>query len=98
LRHRCGGLTIRDGEVFRYAAFYGVSDDFKAVLLARPIVASRDTTAGRVALEGKVVQIKDLSADPDYNLRESTTLGYIRTSLGVPLLRSGTVIGTITVN
>jgi GAF domain-containing protein len=93
-----GGLTIRDGEVFRYAAFRGISDEFKAVLLARPIIPSRDTIAGRVALEGKVVQVEDLAADPDYKLPESIKLGSIRTSLGVPLLRKGAVVGTITVN
>jgi GAF domain-containing protein len=93
-----GGLTIRDGEVFRYAAFHGVSDEFKAVLLARPIIPGRDTIAGRVALEGKVVQVPDLATDPDYNLPESIKLGNIHTSLGVPLLRKGAVVGTITVN
>jgi GAF domain-containing protein len=94
-----GGLAIRDGEVFRYVAFHGAaSDEFKALLVKRPIVANRDTIAGRVALEGDVVQIEDLSTDLEYALPESTTLGRIRTSLGVPLLRSGTVIGTLTVN
>ena len=93
-----GGLTVRDGEVFRYAAFHGLSDEFAAVLRARPIIPSRDTMAGRVALEGKVVHVEDLAADADYALPESMTLGNIRTSLGVPLLREGAVVGALVVN
>jgi GAF domain-containing protein len=93
-----GGLTVRDGEVFRYAAFHGISDEFKAALQARPIIPSRDTMAGRVVLEGKVVQVEDLAADANYALPESMKLGSIRTSLGVPLLRQGTVVGTLVVN
>jgi two-component system, NtrC family, sensor kinase len=93
-----GGLTIRDGEVFRYAAFYGFSDEVKAVLLARPIIADRATIAGRVALEGKVVQVADLATDPDYDLPELIKLGNIHTTLGVPLLRKGAVVGAITVS
>ena len=93
-----GGLMVRHGEVFRYAAFHGLSDEFKAVLLARRIVPSRETMAGRVLLEGKVVHVEDLSADADYAVPESITLAKIRTSLGVPLLREGTVVGTLVVN
>jgi GAF domain-containing protein len=50
---------------------------------------------GRVALEGKVVHIADIAADPDYKLSETMTLGKIRTLLGVPLLREGMVVGTL---
>jgi class 3 adenylate cyclase len=55
----------------------------------------RDTMVGRVALEGKVVQIADIEADPEYRLSETITIGKMRTLLGVPLLRDGVVVGTI---
>ena len=93
-----GGLTVRDGEVFRYAAFHGLSDEFKAVLLARRIVPGRETMAGRVVLEGKEVQVEDLAADADFALPGSIKLGNIHTTLGVPLLREGTVVGTLVVS
>jgi GAF domain-containing protein len=47
-----------------------------------------------VALEGRVVHIEDRAADPDYAVPETIESGR-RTSLGVPLLREGAVLGTI---
>jgi len=40
------------------------------------------------------VHIPDIATDHDYKLTESITLGKIRTLLGVPLMRDGTVVGT----
>src|SRR5262245_42115752 len=46
-------------------------------------------------MEGKVVQIADVLADPEYRFVEGVKIGGIRTILGVPLLRAGTPIGVI---
>ncbi len=89
------GITIRDGEVYRYVAVSSLHDDFYDVLRSRPFVPGRDTMAGRVALEGKVVHIADITADPEYALPEAVTVGKICTLLGVPLLRDGIVVGTL---
>jgi GAF domain-containing protein len=90
-----GGITVRDGEVYRYVVSTITTDpDQWAILRQRPIVPSRDTVAGRVLLEGKVVQVADVSAMPDYALPEAVASG-ARTVLGVPLLREGAVLGTI---
>jgi GAF domain-containing protein len=88
------GMTIREGEGFRYRASYAVESEFYAFLRQHTFGPSRDTIVGRVALEGKVVHIADIAADPDYKLTESMTLGKIRTLLGVPLMRDGVVVGT----
>jgi two-component system, NtrC family, sensor kinase len=87
-------ISIRDGEVFRYVSAYALDDEYWAALRQRTIVPGRETVHGRVALEGKVVHIADITTDPDYAAPETVTAGR-RTILGVPLLREGTVVGTI---
>ena len=92
------GIALRDGDIFHYAtlyANYGI-EEYSAFLRQRPFVAGRDTTVGRVALEGNVVHIADITADPEYALPQSATAGGIRTNLGVPLLRDGIVTGMLT--
>src|SRR6516165_3289311 len=91
---RRGHVAPREGEGFRYQASYAFEREYYAFLRQHTFAPSRDTMAGRVALEGKVVHIADIAADPDYKLTESITLGKIRTLLGVPLLRDGVVVGT----
>jgi signal transduction histidine kinase len=46
-------------------------------------------------MEGRIIHIHDVLADPDYKMTEAAKLGGIRTMLGVPLLREGTPIGVI---
>jgi len=91
-----GGITIRKGEVYRYvtSSTRAADPEFWAKLSQRIIVPGRDSVAGRVALEGRVVHVADIRADPDYALPEAVASGQ-RTILGVPLLREGAVLGTI---
>jgi hypothetical protein len=88
-----GGITIREGEVYRYRI--ATDPEEWASLRERTIVPGRDTVAGRVLLEGRVVHVEDIRAIPDYALPESLAAGR-RTILGVPLLREGAVLGSIT--
>src|SRR6516225_8629833 len=89
-------ITIREGEVYRFVAssFSAADPEYWAIQRQRTIVPGRDTLAGRVALEGRIVHVADASADPDYALPEALAVG-IRTGLGVPLLREGAVLGSI---
>src|SRR5215471_12669588 len=89
-------ITIREGEVYRFvASSYSAADPERwAAVRQRTIVPGRDNIAARVALEGRVVHVEDFAADPDFALPETVKAG-IRTALGVPLLREGTVLGTI---
>jgi two-component system, NtrC family, sensor kinase len=87
-------IAIREGEVYRFVSASAADPEYWAILRQRTIVPGRDSMAGRVALEGRVVHVKDLAADPDYALPEAVAAG-IRTGLGVPLLREGAVVGTI---
>ena len=93
-----GGITMREGEVFRYVSNYGQSDEYWAIQRQRTIApGQKNSIIGQVALEGRVVHIADIAADPDHTFPEAVTVGGNRTVLGVPLLREGAVIGTINI-
>jgi signal transduction histidine kinase/CheY-like chemotaxis protein len=91
-----GSVWVRDGEVYRPASSsYSAADpELWATLRQRTTVPGRDTIAGRVALEGSVVHVADILADPDYAFPENVASGR-RTMLGVPLLRNSDPIGVI---
>ena len=89
------GITIREGDHFRYVAIHSVDEEFYALLRQRAFTPDRGSMVGRVALEGRVVQVADIAADPEYKLPEAVTLAKIRTLLGVPMLREGAVVGTL---
>jgi GAF domain-containing protein len=55
----------------------------------------RGMISGRAALEGRIVHIHDVLADPEFTLRDTPKLGGFRTALGVPLMREGRPIGGI---
>ena len=46
-------------------------------------------------LEGKVIHIPDVQADPEYTFVEAQRLGDFRTILGVPMMREGIPIGVL---
>jgi two-component system NtrC family sensor kinase len=44
-------------------------------------------------VEGQIVQIHDVKADPDYTFSPGLDSGDFRTALGIPMLREGVPIG-----
>jgi signal transduction histidine kinase len=56
----------------------------------------RDTVVGRTLLEGKVVHICDVLADPEYQAHGAQRIAQFRTLLGVPLIREGNPIAVMT--
>jgi len=89
------GLVTREGEVYRVAAGYAMSPEWDALQPTLSFMPGRDTVTGRALLERQVIQISDITADPEYALSEAATVGKIRTILGVPLLRENDPIGVI---
>jgi two-component system, NtrC family, sensor kinase len=90
-------ITIREGEVYRPVAnnYMSAADaEYWETLRQRRFVPGRDSMTGRVALEGRVVHVEDLAADPDFALPEAVASGR-RTQLGVPLLREGALLSLI---
>ena len=87
-------ITIRRGEVYRHVSHSGFDAEYWDALRQRRIVPGRDSMASRVLLEHRVVHVSDIRADPDHARPEAMAAG-LRTGLGVPLLREGAVLGTI---
>ena len=82
----------KDGMFFR-AESYGFSAEFMDYARNFPVVPEPGSATGRALLEGKVVHIPDVKADPNYTFAEAQRLGDFRTILGVPMLREGVPIG-----
>ena len=88
-------ISRQKGEVFYRAEAYGFSAEFMDYTRSIPIVPERGSALGRALLEGKVVHIPDVKADPEYTFVEAQRLGEFRTVLGVPMLREGVPIGVL---
>jgi two-component system, NtrC family, sensor kinase len=84
----------RDG-VYQRVTTHGLPDAYTEYLSTQPVIPGRGTAMGRALLEGKVVHIPDVLADPDYTFIEAQKLGGFRTVLSVPMLRGGTPIGVL---
>ena len=92
-----GAIFVNDGDVYRLAAHSGLSSEeetqAKQYARERPLGPNRGSLVGRVAMDGRVVHIKDVLADADYLASAYQKAFSFRTDLGVPLLREGAVIG-----
>jgi GAF domain-containing protein len=97
-------IARRDGDVFRFVTSVGSTAAtnadairFQETFLEHQkfAVGERRTLTGRVLVEGRALQIVDLTADPEYQLPEAITTAKIRTEMGVPLLREGEPIGVL---
>jgi class 3 adenylate cyclase/putative methionine-R-sulfoxide reductase with GAF domain len=85
----------KDGKVFYNAEAYGFSREFMDYIRDIPLKAERGSIAGRALLEGRVVHVADVQADPEYSLAEARRLGGYRTVLSVPMLREGVPTGVL---
>ncbi|HZM34045.1 MAG TPA: GAF domain-containing protein [Burkholderiales bacterium] len=86
-----------DGEQLYLITSDGWEPELISVLrTAFPAKPDRSRVAGRVVLERQAVRVEDTRSDPDYDPDLADRLRH-RRILGVPLLRSGEVVGVITV-
>jgi len=90
-------IMRREGDEYQAGAAVGFSKEYIEFLRVHPIIPGRSTVTGRAVLERRPVQVLDVAADPEYGLRESTTMAGQRTALGVPLLRENEPIGAIVI-
>ena len=90
-----GTIAREQGGIFVRAATYGFSDQFNELVKDLPVKRERGSATGRALLEGKVVHIPDVQADPEYTFAEGQKFGDFRTVLSVPMLREGAAIGVL---
>jgi PAS domain S-box-containing protein len=88
-------ISRREGDQYRSAAAIGFAPEFQSFMQSHPLTPGRGSIVGRVALEKRVIQIEDVTVDPDYTLSEAISLSGQRSALGVPLLREDDLIGVI---
>jgi two-component system, NtrC family, sensor kinase len=86
----------KDGNTFYRAESYGFSQEFMNYVRDIPIQVQRGSASGRALLEGKIVHIHDVKADPEYTFVEAQRLGDFRTILAVPMLREDVPVGVLT--
>jgi two-component system, NtrC family, sensor kinase len=88
-------IARQKGSAYQQVASFGYSDELNEFMRTHRIELTRGTVTGRTVLEGKTVHIVDVQNDPEYEFREATDIGNLRTILGVPLLRERKPIGVI---
>jgi GAF domain-containing protein/DNA-binding response OmpR family regulator len=88
-------ITRQKDGLFYRAEAYGFSPEFIEFVKDVPVVPERGSITARALLEGKVIHVADVLADPDYTFAEAQKLGDFRTILGVPMLRQGVPIGVL---
>jgi two-component system, NtrC family, sensor kinase len=89
-------ITRQKGDEYFRAGSYGFTSEFVDYVKYIPVKLERSTITGRTLLEGKVIHVPDVHADPDYTFSEAQRLsGDPQTFLGVPLLREANPVGAL---
>ena len=61
-----GVIARRQDDRFYRTVSYGLPDDVTELIDDQPVELSRTSVSGRALLEGRVIQITDVEADPEY--------------------------------
>ena len=80
------------GESGQFAVAYNATPELLDLLARTPVPRARNSVTGRVLLERRTIHVEDVRADPEYSFVEE--IG-VRTTLGVPMLREGLLLGVI---
>ena len=85
-----------DGEFLRAVASYNAGSETRRFVDRNPIVPGRHSISARAAIERRTVHVPDVQADPEYGYAMQD-VEPIRTTLAVPMLKAGDLVGTITI-
>ena len=90
-------IMLREADRYRFVASAGYTRDEISEIRDRmrqvPVPVDRGWVVGRVALEGRTIQVRDVRSDPEYTFGPGMVR--LRTVLGVPLVRDGSIAGVI---
>src|SRR5262245_36483599 len=84
-----------DGEFLKNAAQRHASPEFAQFLQNLRVRPSRETTTRRCALERRTIHTADLLNDPEFSPPQAQRREKVRTSLSVPMIREGVLVGVI---
>lgn len=94
-----GFVFTFDDELLHLRSTFGLDlHGVEAVRRQFPLRPEEHSIAGRTVSGGAVVRVPDVLADPEYALKGAAKVAGYRSSLGVPMLREGQIVGAITVN
>ncbi len=88
-----GHLALPVGDDYRSVAVAAMSREMEVLIGSVSYAPGRGTAIGRALAERRPVQISDIGTDTEHVARQAAHKGFIRTILGVPLLREGEAIG-----
>jgi signal transduction histidine kinase len=87
-----------DGKLMHFVGHYGVkAEGVEVVRRSFPAPPNRGSAAGRAMLNLDVVQIPDVTLDPDFALGAAAATAGYRSAIAVPMVREGQPIGSIAV-
>jgi signal transduction histidine kinase/ActR/RegA family two-component response regulator len=84
-----------DGTYYRLSKSLGLDAELADYLAEHPLLADRNTLAGRVGLDRNIQQIADVLADPDYGRRDLPERAGFRTTMSAPLIVDDQVVGAL---
>ena len=82
-------IYLRDGDLYHVVANYGFSREFQEFIKQHPLLPGRGTLTGRTALEGKMVHIPDVLADPGIYFDPSHRVRKVPDNAGHPIAARG---------
>ena len=95
---RIGVVTRFDGELLHMQAFHGASAEAAEPLRgAYPLRPGSSTANARAIRDRAPAQITDVLADPEYAQKDASQMAGYRSTLAVPMIREGQVVGSISV-
>ena len=87
-----------DGQLLHFVAHRSVTPEVLELnRRAYPAPPTRNSVASRAILERRIVQVPDVSADPEYGLADMAAIAGYRSAVAVPIMRDGVPVGCIAV-